>query len=133
MVAFIAAENGQLIVYDLNKRAEQVVDRNVTAFALDGANIAYVNNENKVFYQKIGATGPQATSYQIQKTTQNVYHLVAVMKHALILSGFAKVGGQVSRFITLVDKRFMTQITEYVETSTTGRLFPYKQKLTTLL
>lgn len=119
-MAFIAADNGQLIVYDLNKRAEQIIERNITAFALDGANIAYVNNENKVFYQKINPAGVQATSYQIQKTTQNVYHLVTVMKHALILSGFAKIGGQVSRFITLVDKRFMTQITEYVETSTTG-------------
>lgn len=121
VVAFIAADEGQLIIYDLNKRSEQVVDKNVAAFVLDGSNIAYVNNDNKVFYQKIGAN-LQSTSFQIQKANNKVYHLMTVMKHALILSGFAKVNGQVSRYITLVDKRFMTLITEYVEASTAGRL-----------
>jgi hypothetical protein len=122
LVAFLS-EGKILTVFDLTQEKELIIAEGVTAFCLDGANIAYVNSTNRVFYHKIQPGGSErSNSCPISKNTLNLYHLVTIMKHAIILSGFSKQGTSISRFITLIDKRFMTQITEYEETSTSGKL-----------
>jgi hypothetical protein len=122
LIAFLS-EGKILTVFDLAQEKEIVIAEGIAAFCLDGVNIAYVNTNNRVFYHNIQLGGSErTTSCDIPKTTLNLYHLVTIMKHAIILSGFTKQGTLISRFITLIDKRFMTQITEYEETSTLGKL-----------
>lgn len=118
-IAFIR-EDRSLVTVDLASQRETVIGQNVCAFTLDGSNVGFVNNKNEVFYKPINSEATPADKCQISKPSDNVYHLATVMKHALIFSGFSKLGNTLTRYITLVDKRFMNVVTEFVETSTPG-------------
>lgn len=118
-----------MVAYDLSSQRETVLGQNVCAFTLDGSNVGFVNLKNEAFYKPVSASADSPSPRcQISKPSDNIYHLATVMKHALIFSGFSKVGSTLTRYITLVDKRFMNVVTEFVETSTAGRPVCYVEQ-----